>query len=88
MNKFNKLTSLVLIMLLVNACKDEPPYNPVQRFFVGGYTLEEFNANGKGIYTCSLNTETGEMQMLHVFENSINPSYLAIHPNKKYLYTV
>lgn len=58
-----------------------------QTFFVGGYTLESFNASGKGIYTCELNTTTGEMKQVRIFENATNPSYIAIHPNGKHLYT-
>ncbi len=88
MTKPIKTTFFLFAMIFNLACKKDPGYDPVQTFFVGGYTLEEFNANGKGIYTCTVNTESGEMQLKHIFDNVLNPSYLAIHPDRKYLYAV
>lgn len=86
MSKLFNFTLLLIIMFLASSCEEQPVQSVHQTFYVGGYTLEEFNASGKGIYTCSLNTESGEMTLENIFENSINPSYITIHPNGKYLY--
>ncbi len=56
-----------------------------QLVFVGTYT----NLGAKGIYTCKLDCATGRLTELSVAEDSgPNPSFVAIHPNGKYLYSV
>lgn len=56
-----------------------------QIVFVGTYT----NLGAEGIYTCHLNAETGKLTQLSVATDSgENPSFVAIHPNNKYLYSV
>ena len=82
----NKLLIVLTAVLFLMACQKEKEV--MHTFFVGGYTLASFNAEGKGIYSCTLNSTTGEMTLDHVFENAANPSYLAVHPNKKFLYSV
>ena len=86
MNKSLKIVITFFTFFQITACKNEPSKQIEQIFFVGGYTSEEMNAEGKGISTCSINTETGEMKLVHSFEKSKDPSYLAVHPNGKYLY--
>ena len=86
---FNIIKSTLLFFpffILVTCGKKVPQEKTIQTFFVGGYTSEKMNGEGSGISTCTVNTETGEMKLLHVFEKAINPSYLAVHPNGKYLY--
>ena len=83
--KYKSVALLALFCLLIFSCKKEVAQKDYL-FFVGSYTSGQ--ANGKGITTCSINTETGEMKLLHVFENSVDPSYLAVHPNGQYLYAV
>ena len=56
-----------------------------QLIFVGAYT----NLGAKGIYTCRLDGATGRLTELSVATDSgPNPSFVAIHPNGKYLYSV
>lgn len=52
--------------------------------YIGTYT----NGKSEGIYRLSLDTKTGAMKQLGVTKNVENPSFLAIHPNKKFLYAV
>ncbi|RDY61136.1 lactonase family protein [Flagellimonas nanhaiensis] len=57
-------------------------------FFMGSYTeylIPEFGGIGKGIYTVQLNTETGELSVLHT-QTVRNPSYLALSDDHKFLY--
>ncbi|MBM82426.1 MAG: 6-phosphogluconolactonase [Planctomycetaceae bacterium] len=51
--------------------------------FFGTYT----NGESKGIYVASLDMETGKLTS-HSFVESVNPSFVAIHPSGKYLYAV
>lgn len=57
-------------------------------FFIGSYTQflsPEIVGSGDGISTVQLNEETGELSVLHT-KKTINPSYLAISADNKYLY--
>jgi 6-phosphogluconolactonase len=52
--------------------------------FVGTYT----GGKSQGIYTCELDTATGALKQLDVTGEVKNPSFLAIHPSKRFLYSV
>ncbi|MDR3709832.1 MAG: lactonase family protein [Capsulimonadaceae bacterium] len=54
------------------------------RIFVGTYT------NGrdiKGIYTCAVDLKTGKLGPVELAAEAVNPSYLAISPSGKFLYS-
>lgn len=62
--------------------------------FVGTYsetiklgTGEVVYAKGEGIYTLKMNAETGELTLMSKALGEPNPSYVALHKNKKYLYS-
>ena len=52
--------------------------------FIGTYTKGE----SKGIYSCRLDSETGGLDELRLAAETPNPSFLALHPNGKFLYAV
>ena len=52
--------------------------------FVGTYT----GGPSKGIYTFELSLENGSIREVGLAAEAQNPSFLAIHPNKKFLYAV
>jgi 6-phosphogluconolactonase len=52
--------------------------------YVGTYT----NRGSKGIYQLEMDPKTGKLEQVGVTENISNPSFVAIHPNGKYLYSV
>ena len=54
------------------------------RVYIGTYT----NGDSKGIYSCTLNMQDGSLTNLKLAAESVNPSFLAIHPNRRYLYAV
>lgn len=59
-------------------------------FYTGSYTQDgspAANPTGKGIGCFQLNTETGEVTLLH-YTKQRNPSYLVVSDDKKYLYAV
>jgi len=52
--------------------------------YVGTYT----SGRSKGIYLCSLNLTSGELKYVAATEQVKDPSYLAIAPNRRRLYSV
>ncbi len=57
--------------------------------YVGSYTNPvDGGSNGQGIYRFEMDTRTGEFTHQQVVAKVPNPSWMVIHPSKKYLYTV
>ena len=58
--------------------------------YVGTYTEKEAHVDGKadGIYVYKFNPSTGKLTYLSTSARVVNPSYLVVHPSKKYLYAV
>lgn len=54
------------------------------RVYIGTYTRGE----SKGIYHCILDLKDGSLSNLRLAAEADNPSFLAIHPDRKYLYAV
>src|SRR4051812_29756822 len=52
--------------------------------YIGTYT----GAASKGIYAYRFDATTGEAKPLGLVAESENPSFLAAHPNRKFLYAV
>ena len=52
--------------------------------YVGTYTGSE----SKGIYAYKFDTATGEITSLGLAAETANPSFLAIHPNQRFVYSV
>jgi 6-phosphogluconolactonase len=75
------LSSLALGALVFEATAATPEKMLV---FIGTYT----GGPSKGIYTYELNLENGSMREVGLAAEAQSPSFLAIHPNKKFLYAV
>lgn len=71
--------SLFVLLLLIGSVPAEE-----LRFYVGTYT----GGKSQGIYMATLDTETGKVSGPKLVAETKNPSFLAIHPNRKYLYAV
>ncbi len=56
-------------------------------FYVGTYTNEEKNPS-KGIYAYRYDADSGEITPLGLAAETTNPSWIAIHPNGRFLYAV
>lgn len=54
--------------------------------YIGTYTSGK--SQSEGIYVYKLNLETGELKRYKTIKNVVEPSYLTIDGNKKYLYAV
>jgi len=55
------------------------------RAYIGTYTN---NAKSKGIYQMQLNLATGALSQPELAGETTNPSFLTLHPNRKFLYAV
>jgi 6-phosphogluconolactonase len=55
--------------------------------FVGTYTENE-GSQSKGIYVYRMDSSSGELTFVWEAKGILNPSYLEIHPQQKFLYTV
>ncbi|MBS1803999.1 MAG: lactonase family protein [Acidobacteria bacterium] len=57
--------------------------------YVGTYTLPvDGSGNGKGIYVCEVDRGSGELKQMKLAVETVNPSWLSLHPSGKYLYAV
>jgi 6-phosphogluconolactonase len=67
---------------------NQPKNQPI--IFVGTYTqkLPHVKGNASGIYTCRFNTETGVLTVVDSTTDIVNPSFVTISPDKKYVYSV
>ena len=55
--------------------------------YVGTYTgAVGAGSNGEGIYLLEMNASTGELVNRKLVAKTVDPSWIAIHPSKKYLY--
>jgi 6-phosphogluconolactonase len=52
--------------------------------YIGTYT----GAKSKGIYVSRLDTSTGKLSSPELAAETVSPSFLAIHPNRRFLYAV
>jgi 6-phosphogluconolactonase (cycloisomerase 2 family) len=57
--------------------------------YVGSYTSAvDSGANGQGIYRFEMDKRTGTLTRQKLVAKAANPSWIVIHPSKKYLYAV
>jgi len=78
----NLQLSLVLLSVAISGsiCKGAENF----RVYIGTYTGKE----SKGIYSCDLSTRDGSLSNLKLAAETLSPSFLTIHPNGKFLYSV
>src|ERR1700712_5693998 len=62
------------------------PLLSAQIMYVGTYT--EPQSRSKGIYAYRFDAKTGKMAPLGLVAETPNPTFLAVHPNGKYLYAI
>src|SRR5579864_9427260 len=81
----------VLILLAVTFLPTFLTAGPVEQhgkylFYVGTYT--EDGSKSKGIYAYRFDAETGQITSLGLAAETTNPSFVALHPNGRFLYAV
>jgi 6-phosphogluconolactonase len=82
-----KLLHLLAFLLLPNALWAQPGAGaPVEKYrvYIGTYT----GKLSKGIYQCELDLKDGKLSNIQLAGELTSPSFVAIHPNQKFLYAV
>jgi len=84
-----KLCLAIFLVLLLNSFNmEKTEYTPINKkpvLFIGTYTE---GGKSSGVYVYELDPVTGALNYVNVSPKTTNPSYLVIHPNHKWLYTV
>src|SRR6516225_6982876 len=84
--------SMALVFLLASAAAPEPQLAAAEKeakavkrwLYVGTYT----GGPSKGIYRFEMEPATGKLTARALAATTANPSFLAIHPNHRFLYAV
>jgi 6-phosphogluconolactonase len=74
----------LLLTLLASPNMGLAPGENKMRVYVGTYT----DGKSQGIYLFELDSDTGKMTPAGLATETTNPSFLAIHPNHRFLYAV
>jgi 6-phosphogluconolactonase len=79
------LLALVLWTLYVAAAG---PASPKGKYFVYVGTYTEEGSKSKGIYAYRFDPATTQITAIGLVAETINPSFVALHPNRRFLYAV
>ncbi len=86
-NSLRSVALLLALLLLVGlAAVAAPAQHGKYLFYVGTYTEE--GSKSKGIYAYRYDAKTAQITPLGLAAETTNPSFVAPHPNGKYLYAV
>jgi 6-phosphogluconolactonase len=78
---------LVFVLLAICAGAAAPtPHKDKYFVYVGTYTEE--GSKSKGIYAYRFDSENAKLTSIGLAAETINPSFLVVHPNHRYLYAV
>src|SRR5579859_1175872 len=88
MKKFRTFRTplLALFLLTTFAAAAPAPHSGKYLFYVGTYTEE--GSTSKGIYAYRFDASTGQITTLGLAAETTNPSFVALHPNGRFLYAV
>ena len=78
------LLAAVLIFFISLCCVQPASADPSISVYIGTYTGEK----SKGIYLSHFDTSSGKLTPPELAAETKSPSFLAIHPNKRFLYAV
>jgi 6-phosphogluconolactonase len=86
--QISRCIAAFLIFALSVLCAEAAPASHKKYFvYIGTYTAEA-GSTSKGIYAYRFDTDTGEIASIGVAAETANPSFLAVHPNQRFLYAV
>lgn len=77
---FNRSCLVALFLLTAYSFAQAEEY----RVYIGTYTSKD----SKGIYQCELNLKDGSLSAATLAGETSSPSFIAFHPNERYLYAV
>ena len=83
----SRIVTLLLFVVLVLCAAATPPAKHQYLVYVGTYTKPE-TTRSKGIYGYRLDADTAKVTPLGVMAETVNPSFVAVHPNRRFLYAV
>src|SRR5271169_5762303 len=78
--------ALALFLLTTLAAAAPAPSSGKYLFYVGTYTLE--GSKSHGIYAYRYDADTAQITPLGLAAETTNPSWVAVHPNGRFLYAV
>ena len=81
---FLQLIAVAATLFLPAAAKPQKPAG-TYLVYVGTYTTKQ---TSKGIYAYRFDATTGQLTSIGLAAESVDPSFVAVHPNGKYLYAV
>jgi 6-phosphogluconolactonase len=84
MNRATLCLALLGLTLAAVAGADAQPGPQKLRVYFGTYT----RGKDKGIFRAELDLATGKLSAVEPAGEAVNPSFLAIHPNRRFLYAV
>ena len=76
----------IVVFVISSLCVAESSHHSKYLMYVGTYTEE--GSESKGIYAYRFDSGTGQITPLGLAAQSTNPSFLAIHPNRRFVYAV
>jgi 6-phosphogluconolactonase len=84
----HRLFSIVLFLFLISTvCAGAPvPHSTKYFVYVGTYT--EAGSESKGIYAYRFDAATNQIAPIGLAAATTNPSFLAVHPNRRFVYAV
>jgi 6-phosphogluconolactonase len=84
----SRFVAPLLVFLLLAVCAVAAPAQHKSKYlmYVGTYTQE--GSTSKGIYAYRFDRDTAKLTSIGLAAETINPSFLAVHPNHRFLYAV
>ena len=78
----------LLLPLLLALCAEAAPVSQTHKYlvYVGTYTQE--GSSSKGIYAYRFDPDSAQLTGIGLAAETTNPSFLAVHPNHRFLYAV
>lgn len=83
-----KVLSIALFFLIVSAVCSGAPAKHNSKYFVYIGTYTEEGSASKGIYAYRFDPATAQLTAIGLAAETINPSFLAVHPNQRFVYAV
>jgi 6-phosphogluconolactonase len=83
---FRRSTVLLFVLFLMLHAASAAPAKKKYLMYVGTYTQE--GSKSKGIYSYRFDADSGQVTPIGLAAETINPSFLAVHPNHRFLYAV
>ena len=80
------LLSLLVFLFLLSVWASPAKHQTKYFVYIGTYTEE--GSESKGIYAYRFDSETEQVTPIGLAAEAINPSFLAVHPNHRFVYAV